>query len=1669
MDDLPKHMDDLPKHMDDLPKLNQYGCFLLTGHWFRRKDGTKSDSEMQESDDIHYEPQRHFTKVLAQIREKSKIPSRRRSKTTDALQDSSSSGGLDGSPGSQGHLSSSGGSAELWRGRSSTALSATDEENVDLDSGSRPLRFSPSPVLQVSSFGVIPKKGQPGKWRLIVDLSSPAGMSVNDGINPEEFTLQYVRIDEIIAMVYRYGKGALMAKFDVEAAYRNIAVHPSDHYLLGMKWRGKYYVDLVLPFGLRSAPYIFNSVAALVEWILINNYSIPDLVHYLDDFILAGAPGSGQCAHHLQTALAVCKSLGLPLNAKKCEGPATTLVVLGIELDSVMQIARLPMEKLAALRQLIREWTTRRCCNRQQLESLIGHLHHAAKVVWPGRSFLRRMIDLLCCFRKRDHPIRLNREFHLDLQWWHQFLASWHGVNFWLYPGMPQTYDLEVTSDAAGAIGFGAFYKDEWFNGTWADSQKDFSIAYKELFPVVLAAHIWGHNWAKHHVLFRSDNEAVVHILNSRTSRVPNLMRLVRSLLMAAAHSNFTFTSQHIPGLDGIIGPDDKDNFDEVDSQVADCEKIAHAIERLKRKIIKTKEQIRQLQDERDESVKEYLECTERTQNQAKVKTNFEKKNQKTNNTIAQLQRKLQKYHKAMVDLEENGTLSSKVMAKEVLNVVGYVVGVVGYVVGVVGYVVGVVGYVVGVVGYVVGVVGYVVGVVGYVVGVVGYVVGVVGYVVGVVGYVVGVVGYVVDRIGNGMGRIGLTKTNELDQVDRIGNGMGRIGLTKTNELDQVDRIGNGMGRIGLTKTNELDQVDRIGNGMGRIGLTKTNELDQVDRIANGMGRIGLTKTNELDQVDRIGNGMGRIGLTKTNELDQVDRIANGMGRIGLTKTNELDQVDRIGNGMGRIGLTKTNELDQVDRIANGMGGIGLTKTNELDQVDRIGNGMGRIGLTKTNELDQVDRIGNGMGRIGLTKTNELDQVDRIANGMGRIGLTKTNELDQVDRIGNGMGRIGLTKTNELDQVDRIGNGMGRIGLTKTNELDQVDRIANGMGRIGLTKTNELDQVDRIANGMGRIGLTKTNELDQVDRIANGMGRIGLTKTNELDQVDRIGNGMGRIGLTKTNELDQVDRIANGMGGIGLTKTNELDQVDRIGNGMGRIGLTKTNELDQVDRIGNGMGRIGLTKTNELDQVDRIANGMGRIGLTKTNELDQVDRIGNGMGRIGLTKTNELDQVDRIGNGMGRIGLTKTNELDQVDRIANGMGRIGLTKTNELDQVDRIANGMGRIGLTKTNELDQVDRIANGMGRIGLTKTNELDQVDRIGNGMGRIGLTKTNELDQHLHQVIIFAVITNNIAVITNNIAVITNNIAVITNNIAVITNNIAVITNNIAYYQVQVSDSSYLIVWYVLFESPPYLSDDDSSSAASNAPTSLPPQQSSPQHSLPPSPPSVSYDQEINDLRQTQSQLLVNVDSLKGQMELLARSLQEERYKSEHLQCQLSDLTSQWNDMTELHQNEMMSLKIELERAEERMECVEYRLSERAGEIEEALDSYVTRISKVETVQQQNQQMVGALDEYLEQSVQAKALLSKFLSVVLAVLAIVLILFTSIGRLIVPFTRTRPRLLCTSILVVMLLLVWKYQDSDVLMAISALMVRNTELARGTLHSITSPIRRIFFKNQKS
>ena len=403
-------------------------------------------------------------------------------------------------------------------------------KEVALNRVAGPFPVPPIHGLHISPFGVIPKRGQPGQWRLILDLSSPHGYSVNDGIPKDPYSLHYASVDDAIRILLQLGPGGLMAKFDVESAYRNVPIHPDDRYLLGMSWRNQYFIDLTLPFGLRSAPYVFNTVATAVEWILHNNYYIRFILHYLDDFLTMAPANSRECYDNVMRARALFNRLGLPLHPDKCVGPTTRLTFLGIELDSITQTARLPQEKFDATLTMLQQLATKKTCTRRELESLVGSLHHACKVVHPGRTFLRRMINLLCGIRRQDHPICLNLEFRRDLAWWLQFFGEWNGVSFFLTPSFNCLPDFHVSSDTAGALGYGAIFRSAWFYGAWPPEFQLDSIAFKELFPIVVAAHLWGNQWSRLRVEFICDNASIVAVLNSGTSRDSRVMHLVRCL-----------------------------------------------------------------------------------------------------------------------------------------------------------------------------------------------------------------------------------------------------------------------------------------------------------------------------------------------------------------------------------------------------------------------------------------------------------------------------------------------------------------------------------------------------------------------------------------------------------------------------------------------------------------------------------------------------------------------------------------------------------------------------------------------------------------------------------------------------------------------------------------------------------------------------------------------------------------------------------------------------------------------------------------------------------------------------------------------------------------------------------------------------------------------------------
>lgn len=95
-------------------------------------------------------------------------------------------------------------------------------------------------------------------------------------------------------------------------------------------------------------------------------------------------------------------------------------------------------------------------------------------------------------------------------------MASWNGVCFWVYPGLSPPIDLKMSSDASGSLEFGAVFRTHWLYGKWPSALQSTSIEYKELFPIVVAAHVWGSSWFRQVVLFHCDNESVVFILNSQ-------------------------------------------------------------------------------------------------------------------------------------------------------------------------------------------------------------------------------------------------------------------------------------------------------------------------------------------------------------------------------------------------------------------------------------------------------------------------------------------------------------------------------------------------------------------------------------------------------------------------------------------------------------------------------------------------------------------------------------------------------------------------------------------------------------------------------------------------------------------------------------------------------------------------------------------------------------------------------------------------------------------------------------------------------------------------------------------------------------------------------------------------------------------------------------------------
>ena len=433
------------------------------------------------------------------------------------------------------------------------AITTTELIQTELDRGYLigPFNNVPFETYRINPLGIAIGKYS-GKKRLIVDLSAPheneQHKSLNELIDKEEFSLSYVTIDNAIQKIKELGREAWLCKVDVRDAFKLVPIKETLWPYHGVKWNNKYYFYTRLVFGSRSSPKIFDSLSEAVCWILQNNYDIQHVLHLLDDFLTIDAPDAIP-ERTMAILTLVFKKLGIPLSTHKTVGPATVLEYLGIILDSSRMEARLPSDKIHRITHILNSFLTKKTCTKQELLSLLGHLNFACRVIYPGRAFVSYLIQLSTTVKSLHHHIKLSKECRLDIKMWSLFLSQWNGVSFFLDENDTYAEDLEFYTDAT-PVGFGGYFQGKWFYGRF---DKDLvpqsckaSMALFELYPIVMAAVLWGEQWCRKRIVVHCDNSAVVEIINKRRSKVPFIMKFVRKLVWHQAQNNFVIKAKHI-------------------------------------------------------------------------------------------------------------------------------------------------------------------------------------------------------------------------------------------------------------------------------------------------------------------------------------------------------------------------------------------------------------------------------------------------------------------------------------------------------------------------------------------------------------------------------------------------------------------------------------------------------------------------------------------------------------------------------------------------------------------------------------------------------------------------------------------------------------------------------------------------------------------------------------------------------------------------------------------------------------------------------------------------------------------------------------------------------------------------------------------------------------------
>ena len=379
------------------------------------------------------------------------------------------------------------------------------------------------------------------KKRLILDLRYVNQHLWKKHVKFEDFKIfrNYIR------------EGSFMFHFDFRSGYHHIDIFEEHWTYLGFSWTENgvtsYYVFIVLPFGLSTAPYIFTKVCrVLVKYWRANGIKI---VIFIDDGI--GAAGTFSRAKLSSDFVKRSIELsGFISNEEKSVwDPIQSAVWLGLEIDTKLFVLKIKEKRIQKVLGQISKFLNTCKASAREISSIAGGIVSQGLVLGPITGlFTREMYRFIDATPSWDRKVSTPAAVYSELDFWSKNLRSLN-VRPLKNLNVPVCASIAVQSDASN-VACAAIMKidDALFSShkNFSMAEVDTSSTWRELEAVRFSLQSFAPMLHGRVVNWETDNQAVP-IIAAKGSKKKHLQDLAVSLYFLCKKESINLRLSWIP------------------------------------------------------------------------------------------------------------------------------------------------------------------------------------------------------------------------------------------------------------------------------------------------------------------------------------------------------------------------------------------------------------------------------------------------------------------------------------------------------------------------------------------------------------------------------------------------------------------------------------------------------------------------------------------------------------------------------------------------------------------------------------------------------------------------------------------------------------------------------------------------------------------------------------------------------------------------------------------------------------------------------------------------------------------------------------------------------------------------------------------------------------------